>query len=92
MYERVGKNLLYTVLLGYPAGIPGALARAKIIFAQPRPQPDLWHRCHITTRWTGTSEVAYLFKLGIRKIAGRVQVAKPAIVRPTGRWRDRNGA
>ena len=35
-----------------------------------RPQPAPWHRCHITTRWTGTSEVAYLFKLGIRKIAG----------------------
>jgi hypothetical protein len=35
--RAVGKNLLCTALIGYPAAISGALGRAKIISAQPRP-------------------------------------------------------
>ena len=39
--EQVGKNLLCTAFLGYPTPISGALGRAKIVSAQPRPAAEL---------------------------------------------------
>jgi hypothetical protein len=36
------EKLLCTALLGYPAAISAALERAKIIFAQPRPEAEVY--------------------------------------------------